>query len=236
MAKSLLITGASSGQGVATAIAAANAGYKVHATMRNLAKHAVLDDAARFAGVDLTVHALDVQDYASVQACVDNIIISDRKVDVSIANAGNGFARSTEQASEADMVEVMDINFMGVVRCVKAILPHMRAARTGHVVAITSVGGLAGQPINEIYCGSKFAVEGYIESLASYVGPAFGLDFSAVEPAGIESELVNTVLKKFGATGGMLEDKYLPSCRHIWAAAKPGPLGSCKPLRRWRRL
>ena len=99
---------------------------------------------------------------------------------------------------------------MEVVQCVKAILPHMRAARSGHVAAITSVGGLVGQPFNEIYCGSKFAVEGYIESLASYVGPAFGLDFSAVEPGGIESEFVNTVLMKFGATGGMLEDEYLP--------------------------
>jgi NADP-dependent 3-hydroxy acid dehydrogenase YdfG len=80
-----------------------------------------------------------VQGYASVQICVDNNIISDRKVDALIANAGIGFARSTEQASEADMVEVMDINFMGVVRCVKAVFPHMRAARSDHVVAITSV-------------------------------------------------------------------------------------------------
>lgn len=180
------------------------------ATMRNLDRRARLDAAAADAGVDLTVMALDVQSTASVQARVADIIAMHGKIDVLIANAGVGFVRTTEQATEADIAQVMDINFMGVVRCVKAVLPHMRGARSGHVIAISSVGGLVGQPFNEVYCASKFAVEGYIESLASYAGPAFGIGFSVIEPGGIVSEFATAALEQYRASGGMIEDECLP--------------------------
>lgn len=100
--------------------------------------------------------------------------------------------------------------FHGIGRCTKAVIPYMRKARQGRVIAISSVGGLIGQPFNEIYCASKFAVEGYIEGLASYVGPAFGLHFTALEPGGISSEFANSALKQIEDTGGMLQDEYLP--------------------------
>lgn len=103
----------------------------------------------------------------------------------------------------------MDINFWGVMRCTKAVLPAMRAAKPGHVVNISSVGGLVGQPFNEIYCGAKFAVEGFTEALTSYVTPGFGVNFSLIEPGGIATQFANTVLKEIGETGGMLEDDYL---------------------------
>jgi len=89
-------------------------------------------------------------------------------------------------------------------------MPHMRKARAGHVIAISSVGGIVGQPFNEIYCGAKFAVEGYIEALASYAGPAFSIDFTSIQPGGIRTEFVNNVMAQVGASGGMLEDEYLP--------------------------
>ncbi|MFT6023341.1 MAG: NAD(P)-dependent dehydrogenase (short-subunit alcohol dehydrogenase family) [Ascidiaceihabitans sp.] len=210
MTKTLLVTGASTGLGVAIAIQAAKAGFAVYASMRNLAKRATLDQAAKTAGVELNVLQLDVENTASVDTAVAQIITDHGHIDVLVANAGVGFARATEQATEAEIQWVMDVNFMGVVRCTKAVLPHMRAARSGRVIAISSVGGLAGQPFNEIYCASKFAVEGYIEGLASYVGPAFGLHFSAVEPGGISSEFVNSVMAKIGESGGLLTDEYLP--------------------------
>ncbi len=105
---------------------------------------------------------------------------------------------------------MMDVNFMGVVRCTKAVIPHMRRARSGHVITISSVGGLVGQPFNEIYCAAKFAVEGYSEALASYVTPNFGINFTTVEPGGIQSEFATNVLQHVQETGGMLEDEYLP--------------------------
>ena len=210
MPKTILITGTSSGLGVALAVQAAQAGFKVYATMRNLAKRAALDDAVSAAGVAVEVLQLDVQDTGSVEAAVDTIMTADGQIDVLVNNAGAGYVRSTEQASEDDINWVMDVNFMGVVRCTKAVLPHMRTRRSGHMVTISSVGGLIGQPFNEIYCAAKFAVEGYNEALASYVGPTFGLHFTTVEPGGIKSEFAASVLKQVEETGGMLDDEYLP--------------------------
>lgn len=210
MSKVVLITGCSSGLGISVAVQAAQAGHKVVATMRNLGKRAALDDAAKAADVSLTVAQLDVQDAASVTACVEQIIAREGQIDVLINNAGAGFVRSTEQASEADIQWVMDVNYMGVVRCVKAVIPHMRAARSGHILAISSVGGLVGQPFNEIYCGAKFAVEGYMEAMASYIQPSFGINFTVVEPGGIQSEFAASALRQVEETGGMLDDEYLP--------------------------
>ncbi|WP_114391205.1 SDR family oxidoreductase [Notoacmeibacter marinus] len=206
----MLVTGTSSGLGASVAIQAAQAGYLVYATMRNLEKRNGLEGAAEAAGVPLRLLELDVADTASVNAAVDRIMAKEGRIDVLVANAGISFARSTEQASEDDISKVLDINFMGVVRCVKAVLPHMRQARFGHVIAISSGGGLVGQPFNEIYCASKFALEGYIEGLASYVGPAFGLHFTAVEPGGISSQFAASALKQIEETGGIRDDAYKP--------------------------
>ncbi len=210
MPKVILITGTSTGLGISTAVQAAQAGHIVYATMRNLEKRAALDAAAKSADVSLNVLQLDVQDAATVSSAVAQVLAEQGRIDTLINNAGLGFARNIEQTSEADILRVMDINFMGVMRCTKAVLPAMRAAKSGHVVSISSVGGLVGQPFNEIYCAAKFAVEGFTEALASYVTPGFGVNFSLVEPGGIATEFANTVLKEIAKTGGMLEDDYLP--------------------------
>ena len=210
MPKVILITGTSTGLGVATAVQAAQAGHTVYATMRNTQKRGTLDAAAQVAGVTLNVLQLDVQDADSVNAAVDTVIAEQGRIDVLINNAGMGYVRSLEQAEESDIQKILDINYTGVTRCIKAVMPHMRKARAGHVINISSVGGLVGQPFNEIYCGAKFAVEGLTEAMASYITPAFGIHFTAVEPGGIASEFANTVLAQVEQTGGMLEDEYLP--------------------------
>ncbi|WP_340248325.1 SDR family oxidoreductase [Sulfitobacter pontiacus] len=210
MPKVILITGTSTGLGVATAVQAAQAGHTVYATMRNTQKRGTLDAAAQVAGVSLNVLQLDVQDTGSVNAAIDTVIAEQGRIDVLINNAGMGYVRSLEQAEETDIQKILDINYTGVTRCIKAVMPHMRKARAGHVINISSVGGLVGQPFNEIYCGAKFAVEGLTEAMASYITPAFGIHFTAVEPGGIASEFANTVLEQVEQTGGMLEDEYLP--------------------------
>ena len=210
MSKTILITGTSTGLGVSLAVQAAQAGDIVYATMRNLAKRETLDAAAKEAGVSLNVLPLDVQDMDTITAAVDQVIADHGRIDVLINNAGAGYVRSTEQATLEDIDWVMDVNFMGVVRCTKAVIGHMRQARSGHVVTVSSVGGLVGQPFNEIYCGAKFGVEGYMEAMASYITPSFGINFTTVEPGGIKSEFAASVLKQVGETGGMLEDEYLP--------------------------
>ena len=224
--KTVLITGTSTGLGISIAVQAAQAGHKVYATMRNLAKRDALDAAASQSGVELNVLPLDVQDTASVNAAVETIIKNDGRIDTLINNAGAGFVRTTEQATEDEINWVMDVNFMGVVRCTKAVIPHMRKARAGHVITVSSVGGLVGQPFNEIYCAAKFAVEGFTEALASYVSPNFGINFTTIEPGGIQSEFAANIMKQVEATGGMLDDEYLPILQKYVGGAQTRQVGS----------
>lgn len=226
MTKVILVTGTSSGLGISIAVQAAQAGHTVYATMRNLGKREALDAAAAEAGVTLKVLPLDVQDSASITAMVDQLIADEGRVDTLINNAGAGYVRTTEQATEDDINWVMDVNFMGVVRCTKAVIPHMRKARAGHVITISSVGGLVGQPFNEIYCAAKFAVEGYSEALACYVTPNFGINFTTVEPGGIQSEFAANVMKQVEETGGMLDDEYLPILQKYVGGAQTRAVGS----------
>ena len=208
--KTVLITGASTGLGSSLALLLAERGHRVWATMRDLAKQGPLVDAAAQKGLAITVRQLDVESAASVTQCVEDMIAAEKRIDVLVNNAGAGFIRTTEQATEDEIRWVMDVNFMGVVRGTKAVMPHMRAAGSGHIVNISSVGGLVGQPFNEIYCAAKFAVEGYTEAMASYVEEGFGIRFSVVEPGGISSDFVKNVQAKVAATGGLLQDSYLP--------------------------
>ncbi|MCX8507278.1 MAG: SDR family oxidoreductase [Rhodobacteraceae bacterium] len=210
MTKSLLITGASGGLGLAIAVEAAKAGYRTYASLRDMGKRAALDAALAEAGVTACLLPLDVQDQASIDAAVAHILAETGRIDVLINNAGAGFVRTLEQADDADIDWVLDVNLRGVMRATRAVLPAMRAARSGRVVTISSVGGLVGQPFNEIYCAAKFGVEGFMESLASYTGPAFGLHFTLVEPGGITSDFNANVIKHFAASGGMRQDDYLP--------------------------
>jgi NAD(P)-dependent dehydrogenase (short-subunit alcohol dehydrogenase family) len=210
MSKVILITGTSTGLGTSIAIEAAKAGHRVYATMRDLAKRGNLDQAVAKGGTAVEVLALDVQDPATIEAAVATVLEREGRIDTLVNNAGAGFVRTTEQATEDEIRWVMDVNFLGVVRCTKAVIGHMRERRSGHVIAVSSVGGLVGQPFNEIYCGAKFAVEGYMEALASYVTPSFGINFTVVEPGGISSDFATNVMNQVMSTGGMLEDEYLP--------------------------
>jgi NAD(P)-dependent dehydrogenase (short-subunit alcohol dehydrogenase family) len=210
MKKIAVVTGTSTGLGIHIAVMLAKHGFTTIATMRNTDKQDALLAEAAAQSVQLTVKQLDVQDGQSVERCFADILAEHGAIDLLINNAGAGFVRTTEQATEAEIDWVMDVNFMGVVRCTKAVLPHMRERRAGHIINITSVGGLVGQPFNEFYCAAKFAVEGYTESLASYVQPAFDIKFSMIEPGGIATEFVSNVMSQVMATGGIHEDAYKP--------------------------
>lgn len=220
MSKVVLITGTSTGLGLALAIKMAEQGDKVYATMRNLNKSDLLTEQTVEKGLDIALLALDVQDDQSVQDCVAEVIQREGKIDILVNNAGAGFVKTTEHATEEEINWVMDVNFNGVVRCTKAVLPHMREAGAGHIINITSVGGLVGQPFNEFYCAAKFAVEGYTEALASYVQPTFGINFSLVEPGGIVSSFASSVLAQIEESGGMVQDDYFPILQQYISAAQ----------------
>jgi len=220
MDKVILITGTSSGLGLSLAVKLAEQGHCVYATMRNVDKQSALAEAAKNASVNLHIKSCDVQNSESVNRCVSEIIKEQGRIDCLINNAGLGFVKSTEQATEAEIDAIMNTNFMGVVRTVKAVLPHMRKVRKGHIINVTSVGGLVGQPLNEIYCASKFAVEGYTESLATYVQPAFNIKFSLVEPGGIVSEFASNLLTEHQKYQPQSDDEYVPIFKNYFQGAQ----------------
>lgn len=211
MKKNVLITGTSSGVGYESALLFAKNGFKVYASMRNLAKGGTLKELAETEGLDIHLIQLDVTDLDSIQTAVDTIVATDGKIDMLINNAGAGFGKTTEQASIQEIKWVTDVNYLGVVYCCRAVIPQMRKQRSGHIINITSVGGLVGQPFNELYCGAKFAVEGYTESLAAYVSDPFNIKFSIVEPGGISTEFMKSAIANTASAEGQLASgEYLP--------------------------
>ncbi|GLB52967.1 short-chain dehydrogenase/reductase [Neptunitalea chrysea] len=210
MKKVVVITGTSTGLGLETAILFAKQNFTVYATMRNLAKQDLLLAAAKTNNVIVQVLPLEVTSITSITSAITTIVEKEGRIDVFINNAGAGFAKTTEQATEEEVDWVLDVNFKSVVRCVKAVLPVMRAQKSGHIINISSVGGLVGQPFNELYCAAKFAVEGYTEAMATYLPQNFGIHFTAVEPGGIATEFTKSATEKTLGTTGLPQDNYLP--------------------------
>ncbi|WP_308467428.1 SDR family NAD(P)-dependent oxidoreductase [Rathayibacter soli] len=191
----VLITGTSSGIGLATAVAAGAAGHRVIATMRNLQndehKADALRTAASAAGVSIDIRSLDVTDAAAIQGCVDGIIADYGRLDAVINNAGAGHVGTIELESVDAVRAVMETNFFSVVTLTKAAFTHLRASR-GCLITVSSVGGAVGQPFNEAYCSSKFAVEGFMESLTP-VAATVGVRVNVVEPGPVSTEFVANV-------------------------------------------
>ena len=186
-----LVTGTSSGIGLEIAVQAVAAGHTVVATMRNLERAGALREAAATAGVVLDIRRLDVTEAASIDECIAGVVADHGRLDALVNNAGAGHVGTVEQESLDAVREVMEVDFFGTVAPTKAALPHLRASR-GRVVSITSVGGVVGQPFNEAYCAAKFAVEGFMESLAP-VARLQGVRVSVVEPGAVASEFVANI-------------------------------------------
>lgn len=146
--------------------------------MRHLEKQDALIQLSQQDGIDLEVKQLDVTNLDHINQVVTDIINTEGRIDILINNAGAGFVKTTELASDDEIMWQLNLNLMGVIRMTKAVLPYMRNQRDGRIINISSVGGLVGQPFNEIYCATKFGVEGYTEAMASYVQPEFNIKFT----------------------------------------------------------
>jgi NAD(P)-dependent dehydrogenase (short-subunit alcohol dehydrogenase family) len=169
-----LVTGASSGIGRAAAGALVAAGFDVVGTSRKTSSVAPLNR--------VTFLDLDVTSDASVSAVVGRVIERFGRLDVLVNNAGVGAAGAAEESSVAQDQRVFDINFFGLVRMTKAVLPHMRAAGTGRIINISSVVGLVPAPYMASYAATKHAIEGYSESVDHEVRE-HGIRVLLVEPA-----------------------------------------------------
>jgi NAD(P)-dependent dehydrogenase (short-subunit alcohol dehydrogenase family) len=180
----IAVTGASQGMGFETALAFARAGDTVIATSRS--REAA---TARFSPYDLGIvgHELDITEQGSVDRFTTAVIDRFGRLDVLVNNAGRGFRGTTEQLAVADIMDSLEVNFLGAVRMTKAFLPLMRSAGSGRLIAISSIGGAMGQPFRDAYCAAKFALEGLYESLHP-VAAMCGVRVSIIEPGPVVSE------------------------------------------------
>jgi NAD(P)-dependent dehydrogenase (short-subunit alcohol dehydrogenase family) len=192
--RSVLITGTSTGIGKETAVALARRGWHVFATMRDLKKRGLLDQALRDAGVNSSVDIvqLDVANGASIKTATESILSrTGNKLDAVVHNAGVAAAGALEDVSESEHRRVMETNFLGVVELTRALLPTFRKQESGRVVIVSSEAAFVGQPTNSIYCASKWALEGWAESIAYEIEP-FGIDIVLVEPGPYRTEIWKT--------------------------------------------
>lgn len=179
--RTLLITGTSSGIGLAATVRAAAAGWRVVATMRDVSRVSALLDAADQAGVEVDVRRLDVTDADSIEACLSDVQREYGGLDALVNNAGvSNFDPTMEMSTMADLRANLEVNFFGVIAVSRLAMPMLRA-RGGRLVSIGSIHGAVGQPFNEAYAAAKFAVEGFMESLAP-VAAAHGVAVSIVVP------------------------------------------------------
>lgn len=210
MKKKVLITGTSTGVGLESAVLLAKQGYQVYASMRNLDKAEELQKRIDAEQLAIDLLKLDVTDVASIKSAVQDIIDNDGRIDILINNAGAGFAKTTEYASEEEIRWVTEVNYLGVIFCTQAVLPFMREQKSGQIINVTSVGALVGQPFNELYCGAKFGVEGFMESLATYVSDPFNIKITNVEPGGIATAFMQSAVAKTTSEGQLAHGEYLP--------------------------
>jgi NAD(P)-dependent dehydrogenase (short-subunit alcohol dehydrogenase family) len=187
----VLITGTSSGIGRATAEVLAQRSWRVFATMRDLQKREKLETALKKSGLQDRVELiqLDLNDASSIEAAVASVLSrTDGTLDAVVQNAGISVAGAFEDLPGAEIRRVMETNFFGVLELTRALLPVFRAKRDGRIVLVSSEAAFMGQPANSIYCASKWALEGWAESLAYDVEP-FGIKVILVEPGPYRTQI-----------------------------------------------
>uniref|UniRef100_A0A8C5H8A6 Retinol dehydrogenase 8-like n=1 Tax=Gouania willdenowi TaxID=441366 RepID=A0A8C5H8A6_GOUWI len=229
----VLVTGCSSGIGLSVAARLAKdelGRFKVVATMRDLEKRGALEKAAGDAlNQTLEIKELDVCSEASIKECVNSL--PDRRVDVLVNNAGVGMIGPLECQSTAAVKEIFDTNFFGLVRLVKEVLPDMKRRQSGHIVVMSSVMGIQGLLFNDVYSASKFAVEGFCESLAVQA-MKFNIKTTLVEPGPVVTEFERKLYelaetmdlsKTDEETAKIFREMYLPYSKKIFTSLGQSP-------------
>ena len=185
MNKTWFITGTTRGMGTEFAKAALAAGHNVVATGR---KVEALDAALGSADNLLTV-AMDVNDVAAVKAAVDAATQRFGCIDLLLNNAANFYAGYFEELTPLEVEKQLATTLFGAMNVTRAVLPIMRAQRSGHIISISSTAGLVGYEFVSAYCAAKFAVEGWMESLQPEVEP-FGITTTIINPGFFRTELL----------------------------------------------
>ena len=190
--KTVLITGTSKGIGLETALTFGRAGYKVFATMRNPEAASDMKQKIKNESLDITIAKMDVDSDSSVKQCMDAIIQKHGSLDVLVNNAGIERHGSIEEMSMDDFQAIINTNYLGVLRCTKAVLPQMRKNKEGCIVNVASVAGhIANSPLGG-YAASKHALEAISEALAQEVKP-FNVKVAIIEPGIINTQMASGI-------------------------------------------
>ena len=187
--KIAVVTGSSSGIGLETAIHLAKNGFKTYATMRNTNKSDEIKQRSQSENLPIEILQLDVTDEESVKNAVKIIVEKEGRIDVLVNNAGYALMGSVEDTSSEELKDQFDTNVFGVYRTTKAVLPTMRKQKNGRIITIGSIAGFMGMPIASAYVASKFAIEGFTESLRHEVSP-FGIQACVIEPGVIKTHIM----------------------------------------------
>jgi NAD(P)-dependent dehydrogenase (short-subunit alcohol dehydrogenase family) len=204
VAKTILITGASSGIGEETARALLAAGHIVYAGARRIERMNPLIEAGAGA------LALDVTEDTSMTTAVQSIVRATGRIDVLINNAGYGSYGALEDVPPEEARRQFDVNVFGMARLTQLVLPTMRAQRAGRIVNISSVGGKLGEPFGSWYHATKFAVEGLSDSLRMELRQ-FGIDVVIIQPGAIISEwngIARQQLMKYSGVGAYADSAH----------------------------
>jgi NAD(P)-dependent dehydrogenase (short-subunit alcohol dehydrogenase family) len=186
------ITGTSQGFGRELVRAALHRGDSVIATSRNpRAVAAAFSEAAD----RLLTASMDLRDAAQISSLVERAIARFGRIDVLVNNAGYGVTGAVEEASETQIADIYDTNVFGLLRVTRAVLPYLRKQHSGHIVNLSSIGGLTGMPGWGIYNSTKFAVEGLSEALAAELAP-LGIGVTIVEPGPFRTDFLGGSLEK----------------------------------------
>lgn len=190
IAKTALITGASSGFGLLTTVTLARRGWRVLATMRDLDRRGKLEEAAQTAGVldRIEFLALDVTDNEQIANLASAVAARKTPLHALVNNAGFAVAGFAEDVSDAELRRQFDTNFFGAAAVTRAFLPLFRRQGSGHIVMISSISGRMGFPGVGSYSASKFALEGWAETLRLEMKP-LGVQIVLVEPGSFETDI-----------------------------------------------
>jgi NAD(P)-dependent dehydrogenase (short-subunit alcohol dehydrogenase family) len=186
----VLVTGASSGIGLACATHLAGRGYRVYGTSRR---------AATSQAGSVAMLVADVTDDRSVEQAVAAVLAREGRLDIVVNNAGMGIAGPVENTSIEEAKRQFEVNFFGAFRVCRAVLPTLRSQRSGYIVNIGSIGGLIAIPYQAMYSASKFALEGLSESLRMEVRP-FGVRVVLIEPGDHKTAITENRTEMTGVT------------------------------------
>jgi NAD(P)-dependent dehydrogenase (short-subunit alcohol dehydrogenase family) len=201
--RTVLVTGCSSGIGLATCHVLSRNNFMTYGTVRNLSKAKKIQDIINGENLSLKILRLDVNDNQSIKIAVKKILTDTGRIDVLINNAGYGMFGPVEEITTQEVKKQFETNFFGTIRLIKAIVPIMRKQGNGTIVNISSMVGRFGVPLNSAYVSSKFAVEGLSESI-SFELEEFGIRVIVIEPGVVKSDFFQNVKVK----GMNLESPY----------------------------